>query len=212
MIRRTILRSTILALLVLTLAAVPAMAAQNATDTIRQTVNEVLDIIKKPEMHDPAQKTALLQQVEERIKTIFDFSEFSARTVGPKWREFTPDQKSRFEEAFAALLRATYIEKLDGYSGEQVDFTGEITSTKGDKAEVQSSIRMKDKSIPVAYRLLTKNGEWKVYDVRIENVSLIENYRGQFKDILLRGSADDLIKKVEEKAQEVKNEKNTAKP
>jgi len=209
MIRRTTL---MLALLVFTLAAVPAMAAQSATDAIRQTVNEVLNIIKKPEMDDPAQKPALLQQVEERIKTIFDFTEFSARTVGPKWREFTPDQKAKFEEAFASLLRATYIEKLDGYDGEQVDFTGEVSSTKGDKAEVQSSIRMKDKSIPVAYRLLTKNGEWKVYDVRIENVSLIENYRGQFKDILLRGSADDLIKKVEEKALEVKTEKNTAKP
>lgn len=209
MIRRATLT---LALLLFALAAVPAVAAQStATDTIRQTVNEVLDIIKKPEMSDPAKKDALLQQVEDRIKTIFDFTEFSVRTVGPKWREFTPDQKSKFEEAFAALLRATYIEKLDGYNGEQVDFTGEISSTKGDKAEVQSSIQMKDKPIPVAYRLLIKNGEWKVYDVRIENVSLIENYRGQFKDILLRGSADDLIKKVEEKAREVKNEIKTAK-
>lgn len=209
MIRRATLMP---ALLLFALAAVPAVAAQTtATDTIRQTVNEVLDIIKKPEMSDPAKKNVLLQQVEDRIKTIFDFTEFSVRTVGPKWREFTPDQKSKFEEAFAALLRATYIEKLGGYSGEQVDFTGEISSTKGDKAEVQSSIQMKDKSIPVAYRLLIKNGEWKVYDVRIENVSLIENYRGQFKDILLRGSADDLIKKVEEKAREVKNEIKTAK-
>lgn len=208
MIRRAAL---LLAFLVFTVAAVPAMAAQNATDAIRQTVNDVLDIIKKPEMDDPAHKPALLKEIEDQIKTIFDFTEFSVRTVGPKWREFTPDQKTKFEEAFASLLRATYIEKLDNYNGEQVNFTGEVSSTKGDKAEVQSTIRTKEKTIPVAYRLLLKNNAWKVYDVRIENVSLIENYRNQFKEILLRDSADDLIKKVEEKAQEVKNEKKTTK-
>lgn len=210
MIRRI---SLFFVLLILVAAAAPAAsAAQSATETIRQTVDDVLNIIKKPEMDDPAQKPALLQQVEEHIKTIFDFTEFSARTVGPKWKSFTPDQKKQFEEAFADLLRATYIEKLDGYSGEKVNFTGEVLSTKGDKAEVQSSIQMKDKVIPVSYRLIIKSGAWKVYDVRIENVSLIENYRGQFKDILLRGSAEDLIKKVQEKALEIKNDNTTAKP
>lgn len=201
------------ALLLFVVAAAPAaFGAQSATDTIRQTVDNVLNIIKKPEMRDAAKKAALLKDVEDQIKTIFDFSEFSARTVGPKWRTFTPDQQSRFENAFASLLRATYIEKLEGYSGEKVNFTGEIASTKGDKVEVQSSIQMKDnKVIPVSYRLLDKNGQWKVYDVRIENVSLIENYRGQFKDILLKGSAEDLIKQVEEKARTTKNENNTVK-
>ncbi|SBV95292.1 Toluene tolerance, Ttg2 family protein [uncultured delta proteobacterium] len=201
------------ALFLFVVAAAPAaFGAKSATDTIRQTVDNVLNIIKKPEMHDPAKKTALLKDVEEQIKTIFDFGEFSARTVGPKWRTFTPDQQRRFEDAFASLLRATYIEKLEGYSGEKVNFTGEIVSTKGDKVEVQSSIQMKDnKVIPVSYRLLDKNGLWKVYDVRIENVSLIENYRGQFKDLLLKGSAEDLIKQVEEKARTTKNENNTVK-
>lgn len=208
MIRRFTL---MLALLVcITAVAKTATAATSATDTIRQTVNSVLDIIKKPEIHDPAKKTVLLQQVEDEIKTIFDFSEFSARTVGPKWREFSPEQKTQFEEAFAALLRSTYIEKLEGYRGEQVNFTGEVASAKGDKAEVQSSIQMKDKVIPVAYRLTMKNGAWKVYDVRIENVSMIENYRGQFKDILLRGTAEDLIKKVTDKAEEMKKNPDAA--
>ena len=181
------------------------------TDTIRQTVDDVLNIIKNPDMHDPAKKLPLLKRVEEHIVTIFDFLEFSARTVGPKWRTFTPNQKKNFEDAFADLLRATYIDKLENYSGEKVDFTGEVMSSKGDKAEVQSSISINKKIIPVAYRLLVKNNEWKVYDVRIENVSLIENYRGQFKDILLKGSAEELIQKVQEKAQEIKTQNNTPK-
>ena len=190
-----------------------AAAASSATETIRQAVDNVMNIIKKPEMNDPAKKPALLQEVEDLVKTIFDFSEFSARTVGPKWRSFTDDQKRRFEEAFADLLRGTYIEKLEGYSGEQVNFTGEVSNSKGDKVEVQSTLQMKDnKVVPVAYRLLKKSDAWKVYDVRIENVSLIENYRGQFKDILLKGSADDLIKKVEEKSREVKTANSSGKP
>lgn len=188
-----------------------AMAATSATDTIRQAVDNVMSVIKKPEMHDPAKKSELLKDVEEIVKTIFDFSEFSARTVGPKWRSFTLDQKSRFEDAFADLLRATYIEKLEGYSGEKVNFMGEVSSSSGNKVEVQTSVLANDKIIPVAYRLLQKNNVWKVYDVRIENVSLIENYRGQFKDIMLRGSADELIRKVVEKSREVKASNNSGK-
>ena len=193
-------------------ASSSALAAVSATDTIRQAVNNVMNIVKKPEMNDPAARPALLKEVEDLVKTIFDFGEFSARTVGPKWRTFTQPQKDRFIEAFASLLRATYLDKLEGYKGEKVNFTGEVSSSKGDKVEVQTSLQMTDKVIPVSYRLLQKDGAWKVYDVRIENVSLIENYRGQFKDILLRGDAEELIAKVEAKADEVKQQNSTAKP
>ncbi|MDL2209594.1 ABC transporter substrate-binding protein [Desulfovibrio sp. OttesenSCG-928-O18] len=200
------------ALLLVMFTATGAVAAKSATDTIRQTIDNVLDIIKRPGMHDQAQRGALLKEVEEQIKTIFDFTEFSARTVGPKWRQFSADQKNRFIEAFSELLRVTYVEKLETYDGEKVKFTGEISSTKGDKVEVQTMVLLKDKEVPVCYRLLTKNDEWKVYDVRIEKVSLIENYKGQFKEILLKGDADSLIKKVEEKAAEVRQQNSTAKP
>ena len=193
------------------LATAPAIAGTSATDTIRQTIDDVLGIIKKPEMHDPSKRGPLLEAVEEKVKTIFDFTEFSARTVGPKWRQFSEDQKNRFVDAFSALLRATYIDKLDGYDGEKVKFVGEVASTKGDKVEVQTTIMMKDKEVPVSYRLLDKNGAWRVYDVRIEKVSLIENYRGQFKDILLKGDAEELISKVETKAAEVRQQNQTAK-
>lgn len=209
MTRRIPVFATALLFAVLTVSS--ALAAPTATETIQQTVDDVLNIIKDPKMHDPAARQPLLEQVETKIKTIFDFTEFSARTVGPKWRTFTQDQKERFEEAFSSLLRATYIEKLDGYDGQKVAFLGEVKSTKGDKVEVQSSILMKDKEVPVSYRLLDKNGSWRVYDVRIEQVSLIENYRGQFKDILLKGDAEALIKKVVDKAAEIKQQNNAAK-
>ena len=199
------------AALLVAFTASSALAAKTATETIQITIDEVLNIIKDPKMDSPDTRGPLLRQVEDKIKTIFDFTEFSARTVGPKWRSFTQDQKDRFIDAFSALLRATYIEKLDGYDGEKVKFLGEVKSTKGDKVEVQTSILMKDKEVPVSYRLLDKNGAWRVYDVRIEKVSLIENYRGQFKEILMKGDAEELIKKVVDKAAEVKQQTNTAK-
>lgn len=199
------------AVLLVAFTASSAMAAKTATETIQMTIDDVLNIIKDPKMDSPETRGPLLRQVEDKIKTIFDFTEFSARTVGPKWRSFSQDQKDRFIEAFSELLRATYIEKLDGYDGEKVKFLGEVKSTKGDKVEVQSSILMKDKEVPVSYRLLDKNGAWKVYDVRIEKVSLIENYRGQFKEILMKGNAEELITKVVDKAAEMKQQNNTAK-
>lgn len=208
---RRILSFLAVCFLVVFMASSAVAATKSATETIQITIDSALNIIKKPEMSDPSKRDALFAQIEDLVKGIFDFTEFSARTVGPKWRQFTPDQKQRFENSFAELLRATYIEKLDGYDGEKVKFIGEIKSAKGDKVEVQTTIMMKDKEIPVSYRLLDKGGQWRVYDVRIEKVSLIENYRGQFKDILLKGDADELIKKVEEKAQEVKRASNPAK-
>ncbi len=197
----------------LLLAATPAaQAAHGPTKAIEQAVNELMVIIKNPDMANPAKRPALFQQIEDKVKTIFDFEEFSARTVGPSWRDFTPEQRKRFIEAFASLLRATYIEKLEGYDGEKVNYTGEVLSTKGDKAEVQTSVLIKDKNVPVAYRMLQKNGEWKVYDVRIEKISLIENYRGQFKELLIKGDAEALIKKVETKAAEIRRQNQNAKP
>lgn len=209
MIRRLSIAAT--AVLMLMLMAAPVRAKQTPTDTIRQTVNEILDIVKNPEIHDPAKRPALLKAIEDKVTTIFDFTEFSARTVGPKWRQFTDDQKKRFVDAFSSLLRATYIEKVDGYDGEQVNYIGEISNAKGDKAEVQTTLRMKEKEVPVSYRLLDKDGVWKIYDVRIEKVSLIENYRGQFKEILLKGDPEELIGKVEAKAEEIRRQNRTAK-
>ncbi|CAK7011842.1 MAG: hypothetical protein DELT_02117 [Desulfovibrio sp.] len=198
-------------LLVLFMASTAVGATKTATETIQHTIDEVLALIKDKDMDDPATRGQVQKEVEEKVKTIFDFGEFSARTVGAKWRSFTQDQKDRFVDAFAQLLRATYIEKLDTYNGEKVKFISEVKSTKGDKVEVQTALLLKDKEIPVSYRLLDKQGQWKVYDVRIEKVSLIENYRGQFKEILMKGDAEELIKKVVDKAAEVKQQSTTAK-
>ncbi len=176
-----------------------------ARETLKASVDRIMDIIKRPEFTDAAQRPALMDKVEFEIRRIFDFREFSARTVGANWRSFTPDQQDRFAEAFASLLRATYLEKFDGYTGQQVLFTGELVSGKGDKVEVQTTVVVKDKQVPVAYRMLQKQ-DWVVYDVIVEGVSLVKNYRTQFQDLLEKGTADQLIDRVKAKAEEVRKQ------
>ncbi len=124
--------------------------------------------------------------------------------MGRNWPTFSEAQKQRFDTAFANLLLITYLDKVQGYNGEKIAYTGEVMSSKGDRAEIQTVVTLSDgKAVPVAYRMMLKNGRWVVYDVLIENVSLIKNYRSQFQDVLSRGTPEQLIDKVEARAREL---------
>lgn len=199
-----VLCCALLALLALPSASPAVSAARQALET---STNRILACIKNPDYVNPATRGPLRQQIEDEVLHIFDFREFSSRTVGPRWRAFTPDQQKRFSDAFADLLITTYVNKIDGYNGEQVIYTGELSSTDGDRTEVRTVITMKDgKKVPVAYRMLPKEGGWRVYDVLIENLSLVKNYRTQFQDILNSASPDQLIERVRAKAKEVRQQ------
>ena len=128
----------------------------------------------------------------------------SPRTIWQKLAKFSDAQKERFDKAFANLLLITYLDKIQGYNGEKIEYSGEVLSTKGDRAEIQTIVTLSDgKPVPVAYRMMLKNGKWVVYDVLIENVSLIKNYRSQFQDVLTRGTPEQLIERVEARAREL---------
>ncbi len=204
-------RRITLALCGLLLAFVLLPSAAQANSPARQALetatNRILDFIKNPDYVNPATRRPIRQQIEDEVLHIFDFGEFSSRTVGPRWHTFTPAQKKAFSDAFADLLISTYVNKIDGYNGEQVLYTGEVASAKGDRVEVRSVITMRDgKKVPVAYRMLPKNGKWMVYDVLIENISLVKNYRTQFQDILNTDSPENLIARIKAKAVEVQQE------
>ena len=180
-------------------------ASSPAQLALETSITRILNSIKNPDYVNPATRRPLRQQIEDEVLHIFDFKEFSSRTVGPRWGTFSPAQQQQFSDAFAELLMNTYLSKIDGYNGEQVVYTGEVSFPKGDLTEVRIIITMKDsKKVPVSYRMLPKNGSWLVYDVLIENISLVKNYRTQFQDILNTGSPDQLIAKVKAKAQEVR--------
>lgn len=207
------LRKTFVCALVLGLALfllTPYAQADPAADaraSLKNTIDQVLELIKAPTFSDPATRENQIEAIDSKIREIFDFSEFSSRTVGKNWKNFTDTQKTRFIDAFAQLLRATYIDKIEGYNGEEVKYLGETVGTKGDKVEVDTSIALKTQEAPikVSYRMLNK-GRWVVYDVIIEGVSLVQNYRTQFNELLQKGDAEALIAKVNARAQELREQ------
>ncbi|MEG2172999.1 MAG: ABC transporter substrate-binding protein [Desulfovibrionaceae bacterium] len=212
MVQRTFLSFTLVCLLILA-GNTPASASSSvAHQTLETAVNKILAVVMNPAYPDPQQRLVLNKTIEAEVRTIFDFQEFSMRTVGPAWRSFTPDQQQRFSTAFADLLIYTYLGKVDKYNGEKIVYTGDKSDSAAQRVEIQTLLTLKDsKPIPVAYRMLPKNGSWFVYDVLVEGISLVKNYRTQFQDILSKNSVDQLIQRVDEKAQDMRERSNVQK-
>ena len=202
------LKSFLLALVFCLMATVSAHAADiTARQTAEAGADRILALLNDPAFKDPSTKPAIRQKVEAEVLQLFDFDEFSTRTVGPSWRKFTPEQKEGFKTAFTDLLRNTYIDTLDEYDGQKVRFTGEVVANNGKRVEVQMEFLTSKQAHPVAFRMLEKNGRWVVYDVLIEGISMIKNYRDQFRDILSKGDPQTLIERVQAKALEQKEKK-----
>ena len=181
-----------------------ATPAQEARQTLSDAVNRIMEEIKSPAFANPAERGAVKSRIEREVYGIFNFDEFSSRTVGPRWRNFTPQDKKSFSDAFANLLFNTYLNKITGYNGEQVSYVGEKVSPQGNQVEVQTILNFSDgKRTPVNYRMIYKDGRWSVYDVIIENISLVRNYRTQFQDILKSATPAQLIERINQKAKEV---------
>jgi len=131
--------------------------------------------------------------ISEQIETVFDFKELSRRTLGREWKKISGEQQTEFVGLFKQLLQGVYADRLLAYSDQKVLWDKEIMLKKG-RAEVQSYLQTDDgKKIPLFYRLTNKSGDWKVYDVIIEGVSMVKNYRTQFRQILAKDSPDKLL-------------------
>ncbi|MDR2892278.1 MAG: ABC transporter substrate-binding protein [Deltaproteobacteria bacterium] len=178
--------------------------------TLEKSLDEVIAILESPDFKNPAKNAPLMQAVKDKIYGICDFQEFSARTIGGRWRAFTPEQQQAFTEAFAELLFETYNSKLLAYDGQQFNFLGETVSSKGDKVEIRTTIPYDGKEAAVNYRMIQKDSGWKIYDMIIENIGMVQNYRNQFQDILSTKTPEDLIASIRDKAKETREKNNAA--
>lgn len=185
-------------------------SASQAKNTLEKAVNKITPILLKSEFKDKNTRKPYVDQIEKIVFTVFDFNEFSARTVGVKWRSFTDTQKKNFQDGFSDLLYQTYLSALLNYSGQKINYINELVSTAGDKVEVQTTIPNQDKSIPVNYRMIKKPDGWKVYDVIVENVGMVQNYRNQFQEVLARQTPEQLIEMIKQKAAEAKAKNDSA--
>lgn len=177
------------------LLPVPAFAGE-PTDQVRTRVDAVLEILKDPGLKGPEHEKARHDKIRAIVDTIFDFNEMSRRSLGMHWKGKTPGERQEFISLFSDLLQDTYIRKVEqNYKDQKVLYTGE--SVLGLNAEVKTKVISRSEiETPINYRLLKKDNKWVVYDVVIEGVSLVNNYRSQFSEILSSGSWQTLIQKL----------------
>ncbi len=175
----------------------PGLAGE-PTEKIKQTTDKILSIVTNPALKDPSKAQERKRLVRGAVDERFDWEEMASRALSTHWAKRTPEEKKEFVRLFSDLLERTYMTKVEDYSGEKVLYAGE--KIEGDNAVVKVRIvTKKSKEIPVDYRLEKKGNDWLVYDVSIEGVSLINNYRTQFNSIISQSSYENLVKRLREK-------------
>ncbi len=191
---------TLLIIFILALSVPGAMAAA-PTEVARQVIDKALDILNDPANAGPSKKNYRHQMVKQIVDRHFDYREMAKRSLGSAWNNLNNAQRDEFVRLFAELLEASYADKIDRYAKRvRVDYTGE--SLDGEYAEVRTVVVRPNDRIPLNYRLLNQSGTWMVYDVVIEGVSLVSNYRSQFSRIISESSYAELVKRLRTRVNE----------
>jgi phospholipid transport system substrate-binding protein len=185
-------------ILVLSFSFVGRATASPARDQLKQTIDSILGVLRNPELKGELERENRRQTLEKIVEGRFDFEKMSQLSLAKHWKKITASEKSAFVDLFGQLLKDTYISKLEQYTDEKVIFTGERVKKK--KAQINTKIITQTLEIPINYRMFTrKNDQWRVYDIVIEGISLISNYRSQFGQILEKNSFEDLMGRLKKK-------------
>ncbi len=186
-------------ILFFTYALVPSPARAGAlTDQIRKTVEEIIAILKDPKLKSDDKAKERRDLLRQAVYARFDFTEMSMRSLGRHWRRLTPEERKEFVKLFADLLERTYSNRIESFNDERFIYLREILD--GDFGVVKGRVvTEKGEEYTLNYKARLANGEWKVYDVVVENISLVNNYRSQFKRVIRKKSYEELISIMKEK-------------
>jgi len=184
------------ALLTAALWAFPGFSLAGApTEQIRGTIDRAIGIIKDLALAAKGKREERRGLLRKEIAPAFDFAEMSKRSLGTRWRGRTPEERDRFVVLFRELLENSYLGKIEAYEGEVIRYGKETVD--GPYAEVKTLVvTRKGQEIPVDYRMLGDGGKWRIYDVVIEGISLVNNYRSQFNSILQKSSFAEMMEKL----------------
>ncbi|RJR26100.1 MAG: ABC transporter substrate-binding protein [Desulfobacteraceae bacterium] len=175
--------------------------AGELTEKVKDTTDKIIAIVSNQEMKQPDKAAERKRLIRQAIDERFDWEEMARRTLARHWTGRNDTEKKEFIFLFGKLLERTYLDKVEGYSGEKVNYEGETID--GDYGTVKVGIMTtQEKSIAVLYRLKKKGPDWFVYDISIEGVSLINNYRTQFNSIITKSSFQDLMKRLRTNVEE----------
>jgi len=186
----------------ITLAAANIASADiSPTDSIRGSVDGILTLLQNKQLDKVTRRKEMRKVINER----FDFRAMSQSTLATNWKKASEDQQQEFVTLFSQLIENTYIGRVEAYTDEKVDYPGE--KIQGKKAVVETLILTDSADIPINYKVYQKkNGEWWVYDVIIEGISLISNYRSSYKDIVSKEGLDGLLAKMRDKIKELETQ------
>lgn len=189
-----------LSILMFFLSTLPVYAGA-PLDTVQTNVNKVLDVLRDPKLKDESAKGIKKEKIEAIYEQMFDEVELSMRTLGKNWTKLNPAQQQEVVRLYGQILEKAYIDKILSYTNEKIVFSKEnMLSTN--QAEVQTKVITSKNEILIFYRVILKGGIWKVYDVVVENVSLVQNYRSQFNSILAKNTPDQLLEILRKKVKE----------
>ena len=198
MIQTTIRMTSVLSLIfAIALAAQPAcaQATKGALETVKQTIDQVIKVNAQfPGEANTAQRRKNLREV---IQPRFNFAEMAKRSLGTHWNEVTQQERDEFVSVFSDLLAQTYLNRIETVNDQMVKITGENLDLP--RAVVKTTVENKGEKFPIDYKLIDTDGDWKVYDVVIENIGLVANYRNEFAGIIRKDGFAGLIQKLKDK-------------
>ena len=195
--------------LVLAVGVAP-MAAGTPTAAINNTIKQMFVILNDEELKAPGRAEERRQQLEKVIGSRIAYDEMAKRSLGPQWVQLNDEERQEFVRLYAQLLRDTYSSRFDRYSDEKVEFLQE--TLQGDYAEVRTRLTGSKFSLDVDYRMLQRAGDWRVYDIVVDGISLVHSYREQFTKIIRTYSYEELVTKLRQKTGEIKPFAEAANP
>ena len=186
----------ILTLLFFATCSVPGAWAGAPTDQLREGIDQVFKILRDPEMAGDKNATQRQAAILTAAGNIFDFGEMAKRSLGQHWAARTPVERTKFVALFTELIQHSYIAKVDQHGGAKMTFKGETVD--GDLATVRTLIPLSSgKEMPLEYRMHNADARWQVYDISIDGISLLSNYRAQFNKIIRIDSYETLVTKLQ---------------
>jgi phospholipid transport system substrate-binding protein len=205
------MRRLVVPIVVIALALVGGSAAQAGppTEQLKAGIDKVLAILQDPALKQPAKAEERRQKIRAIANDVFDWQETGKRALARHWQARSPQEREEFSKLFADLLERSYVGKIEAYSGEKIVY-GEET-LDGDQATVRTKLITKSgTSIPIDYQMQKADERWRVYDVKIENVGLVANYRSQFNRIIQQSGYNDLIQRLRTKQEELQFDEGAA--
>ncbi len=198
------MRKLLIGLNLLVLSMYPIQIhAGTAYDVVKSRMNEAFEVLRDPALQGESANKLKRKKILSILDNVFDYVELSKRTLSRNWNKLTPNQREEFQRLYKTLLEKVYLDKILAYSDQEVVFGKERTLGQN-KVEVESKIVSGSLVTPIHFRMILKNGKWRAYDVVIEGISLVKNYRSQFKRVIKKKSLEGMLEVLRKKVSKIK--------